>query len=394
MIEGLVRQPRQSGFAHLLLIIVVVIAVGIVGVLFYKRDDLNFGFWLPGSDLERVCCLECHNLVNPENKSSEENGDQKSCLKDADLSQECKEFFEKNPERETQCSNSELQVLTPSPTPTPKDQTSGDVGGLGNLFGDFFGQKCDHEYVWWRDLEEIEKKFKDKVWSGEFLGDYVSPDGSGYTYTVKVDDLHIVFDSEFNTFLETARSFKQLNAWTPCSQEAYYGSLGAKMAGSGSVTYSVFNKATKAASATGICDWKCTVTNNPIPINLIGRIIFTDEGVKLAVDKEKIGVDTAALLERCGQEDSSCDPDQVLEEIEIDMTGYCQGFYCNDDPYYCTMNSGDECSDNWQLNEIVAEGDVEFLNEKDMKLTNSIGASYVGDAEKEAFLTGILYLSD
>jgi hypothetical protein len=148
----------------------------------------------------------------------------------------------------------------------------------------------------------------------------------------------------------------------------------------------------KAAHYSGICHFTCAVTNNPIPFNVRGRIFFTDEGIKLGLNAEKIGVNIDEILERCGQEDSNCDENALVNDIQIDMKGSCNGSYCNGDPFHCVMNNNDDCGNNWQVNEIIGEGDIELVNDKDIKLNAHTGSCSVGDSDKDFSLTGTLQL--
>jgi hypothetical protein len=400
--EKIFRGYSQQGFAHFLIVVVIAAAAGVVLLYFYK-DNFNFKPFQPQSNIDQACCLKCHNIANPENEASGSSKEEKSCLESTDLGKECKDFFQKNPERGKECSNSQLETLA-IPTATPGKGEEGNNGGLGGLFGKLTGQKCDHEYVWWRDMEEIEKRFKDKKWSGTLTGESYCPNGDGYEYKVQVKDLHIVFDSDLDGLLKSSRGYKKANIWTPCSDEAFYGGLGLKTKGSATITYSTFKNQSKASSMSGVCGYTCTVTNNPIPFNLIGKIMFTDEGLVVVNTAEKIGVDTQKLLETCGQENSNCDEEKILNDTQIKMEGYCRGNYCNDEPFSCTMNKDDDCEHNWHVSELLVEGDVndeeggrevEFVNnDRDLKFKKYLGTCDGDGGERKNYLTGTLTLSN
>jgi len=344
------------------------------------------------NSIEESCCRECLDFIS-------KTPDSEKCLDNPKIKEECREFFEKNPDKEKKCAKSISWISWLKYLKFWEKPSGTDNSGLGQ----WFGKTCDKPYAWWRDLEEIEKRFNGKTWSGTFSADLHNQEGDGYSYSVKISGLHMVFDSDVETFIKTDQSFKnkKVNIWTPCTDESYLGFVGIKMEGIGEITYSIFKNEIQL-SCGGLDETHpttCVVTNNPIIVDIRGKIYFTDEGIKLFLLPAKPGVNMEEIFSSCGEDLNSCDTEELLDKMDIRLEGYCDGTcQMSGDRIHCVMNKDDICGYNWNVKETMGEGLVEFVNERDIRLneneSNHIGSSFIGDSEKKYYITGTLYLND
>jgi len=363
------------------LIVIVLIALIGTGLYFQHR----FGNKNIVADINKQCCEECQKFATG-------SDDQRTCIGSENLSEECRRYFEKNPDKEKKCfKGSFLVSLLEFLGLREKPSDSG--------LGQWFGQTCSKPYIWWRDLEEIEKRFKDKTWSGTFSADLHDQEGDGYNYSVKISGLHMVFDSDVETLIKSDQSFKKVNIWTPCTDEPFLGFMGLKMEGAGEITYSVFENEEQLGCG-GLDETHptiCVVTNNPIIVNVKGKIYFSDEGTRLALHPLKPGVNEEEILAACGEDPDSCDVEEILKKSKISLEGYCDGTcQLSHAKIHCLMND-DTCGE-WNVKEIIGEGLVDFVDGRDIRLnedeSTNIATFFHGDSEKKAYLTGTLYLND
>jgi len=405
-----ISNGANKAFSPLIVIILIAVLLCLAGGTWYgwvKTKSLSPAVWLKSLgqlqrkiavvDSDKQCCAECQ-------KFAIDLDNQKTCVKSEKLSEECKAYFEKNPDKERECAKSNLWVSFFEFLGLWQKPGGADNGGLGQ----WFGITCDKPYVWWRDLEEIERRFNGKTWSGTFSADLHDQERDGYSYDVKISGLHMVFDSSVEPFIKSDQSFKnkKVNIWTPCTDESFLGFMGIKMEGSGTITYSIFKDAIVRGGG-GDCGGPggmvntsiCTLTNNPIVVNIKGRIFFADSGARLALYPLKLGVNEEEILASCGQETSNCDTDELLNKFELKLEGYCDGAFIFGQGFHCAMNKDDcPCGDNWNVNEIVGEGLAEFVSDRDIRLneneSTNIATFFQGDSEKRAYLTGTLYLNE
>ncbi len=321
-------------------------------------------------DIEEKCCQECLNFII-------EAQDSQKCLDNPEISDQCREFFEKNPDKEKSCLAGEIII------PPVKPPVSPPPAGDGFKPGDIFG-KCDQPYVWWKDFEEIEKKFKGKKWSGALISNYPY----SYTITLKVEELKINFES-LKDVIAATKSAKQAGQWTPCDP---YGLLvrtapiggGIEVVGSATVDYStpMINPSTIGPSGRS-GTWTCFVTNDPIPVKILGNMYFTDKGFLMSSTVISAGCQADNML------------DLYLEETPPEgCTGLKLEGYCDVDEvtYRWRYNMKDEWIDALLIGNnfrLLDNGHIVFDEESNIVSSTTRGP----EGGTEGGISGTLYLS-